>query len=307
MIISASYKTDIPTFYGAWFMNRLQVGYCKVLNPYNKQAFRVSLRREDVDGVIFWTKNVGPFLKWLPFIADAGYPFVIQHTITGYPRALEHSVVDAESSLRNLRGIADRFGPDVCVWRYDPVVISSITPRKFHLEQFARLAAALEGTVNEVVISFLQLYLKTQRNLDRASTEYEFRWHDPSAEEKISLVKSFVEIGASHGLQVSVCSQKEFLAEGAVEAHCVDALRLSRIAGKHFSTELRGNRKECGCYASRDIGDYDTCPHGCVYCYAVRDQELARSRFRVHDPTSDFLFEPLSIPAKDNSQPALFG
>lgn len=40
MIISASYKTDIPTFYGDWFVNRLRAGYCKTLNPYNRQIVR---------------------------------------------------------------------------------------------------------------------------------------------------------------------------------------------------------------------------------------------------------------------------
>jgi hypothetical protein len=33
MIISASYRTDIPAFFGEWFMNRLRAGICKVVNP----------------------------------------------------------------------------------------------------------------------------------------------------------------------------------------------------------------------------------------------------------------------------------
>jgi len=37
MIISASYKTDIPAFYGEWFMNRLDAGYCDMVNPYGGQ------------------------------------------------------------------------------------------------------------------------------------------------------------------------------------------------------------------------------------------------------------------------------
>ncbi|MCA9049546.1 MAG: DUF1848 family protein, partial [Planctomycetaceae bacterium] len=93
MIISASYKTDIPTFYGEWFMNRLRAGYCKMVNPWNrKQISRVSLDLRDVDGIIFWTKNIAPFIPHLEEVHGRGYRFVVQHTINAYPRALEFSV-----------------------------------------------------------------------------------------------------------------------------------------------------------------------------------------------------------------------
>src|SRR6266536_3370617 len=94
MIISASYKTDIPTFYGEWFMNRLKAGYCKMINPYSQQIYRVDLTPESVDGFVFWTKNVGPFLKHMLEVQRMGYPFIVQHTITGYPRELEYRVID---------------------------------------------------------------------------------------------------------------------------------------------------------------------------------------------------------------------
>ena len=107
MIISASYKTDIPTFYGVWFMNRLRAGYCKMVNPWNRnQVIRVSLALKDVDGIIFWTKNIAPFLPHLREVFARGYRFVIQHTINAYPRALEFAVVDASRSIQHLHEIA---------------------------------------------------------------------------------------------------------------------------------------------------------------------------------------------------------
>jgi hypothetical protein len=115
MIISASYKTDIPTFYGEWFANRLQAGYCKVVNPHNKVISRVSLQPRDVEGFVFWTKNVGPFLGRLADVHALGVPFVVQHTITGYPRSLEQSVVDAAKAVQHVREIAERYDPRVCV------------------------------------------------------------------------------------------------------------------------------------------------------------------------------------------------
>lgn len=292
MIISASYKTDIPTFYGEWFMNRLRAGYCKMVNPYNRIAYRVSLDPADVDGYVFWTKNLGPFLRHLPEIRQRGFPFVVQYAINGYPRSLEYAVVDAKRSVEHVRRVAEEYGARVCVWRYDTIVISSETPIEFHLRNFESLAAALEGAVDEVVISFVQLYRKTLRNMNWAAAEFGFSWEDPPDDEKRKLASDLVAIATARGMRLSVCSQRNLIVAGAEDARCIDAARLGNVAGRRIGAALRGMRKECGCYASRDIGEYDTCPHGCVYCYAVQNRELAQRRYREHRPDSEFLFEP---------------
>jgi len=61
-IISASRRTDIPAFYSDWFLNRLAEGFCDVLHPYTKKWFRVSLKQEDVNAIVFWSKNYAPLL-----------------------------------------------------------------------------------------------------------------------------------------------------------------------------------------------------------------------------------------------------
>lgn len=180
MIISASYKTDIPTFYGDWFINRLRAGYCKTLNPYNRQIGRVSLKPDDVQGFVFWTKNVGPFIGHLAEVRRRGFPFVVQHTINAYPRVLEEAVVDAVKSVEHVRRLAEEYGPRVCVWRYDTIIESSVTPRDFHVGTFSRLAKELQGATDEVVISFAHLYEKTLRNMNRAADAKGFTWSDPS-------------------------------------------------------------------------------------------------------------------------------
>lgn len=291
LIISASYKTDIPTFYGDWFMNRIRAGYCKMRNTWNwKQVSRISLKLEDVDGIVFWTKNIGPFLPRLPAIHSLGYRFIVQHTINNYPRALEHSVVDSDRSVQYLREVSERYGPRTCVWRYDTIVISTLTPIEFHRENFARLCAKLEGVTDEVVVSFVHLYKKTLRNMNRASEEFGFSWHDPEADVKRNLLLELVPIANAHGMKLTVCSQPDLVVAGTSEARCIDANRLEEISGRTLRAELRGSRKECGCFASRDIGDYDSCPHGCVYCYAVQNRNLAQRRFNEHDPDSESLY-----------------
>ena len=292
MIISASYKTDIPAFYGAWFRKRLAAGYCKMVNPYGGQVYRVSLRREAVDGFVFWTKNLGPFLDTLATVHARGYPFVVQYTITGYPRSLESSVVDDARAAAHMQLLAAQYGPRVAVWRYDPILFTSLTPPDFHRRTFARLARALEGATDEVVVSFAHLYRKTQRNLDRAAAESGLGWDNPDADLKRALAAELAQVAEAHGMQLTLCAQRPLLAPGVAEAHCVDAARLAAVAGRPIAARLKGNRPDCLCYQSRDIGAYDICPHGCVYCYAVQNGEVARRRYAAHDPEGELLFSP---------------
>ncbi|MCB9456179.1 MAG: DUF1848 domain-containing protein [Anaerolineaceae bacterium] len=305
MIISASYRTDIPAFYGEWFMNRLDAGYCLVENPYSGQPYRVSLRREDVDGFVFWTKNLTPFMGSLKPIRVRGFPFVVQYSINAYPRQLEFSVVDAERAVAQMRQVAVDYGERVPVWRYDPILFTSLTPPDFHRENFARLAAALAGSTDEVVISFAQIYQKTRRNLSWAAREFDFTWDDPPDATKLELVSELTAIARQHGMQLTVCSQRQYIVPGVEAARCIDARRLADIAGKVINVPLKGNRPDCACHLSRDIGAYDTCPHGCVYCYAVRERALALSRYREHNPTGDFLYRVEQSEAEPEIQPRL--
>ncbi|MFI5273967.1 MAG: DUF1848 domain-containing protein [Ktedonobacterales bacterium] len=307
MIISASYKTDIPTFYGEWFMRRVRAGACKMVNPYGRQVYTINLRREPdaegregVDGIVFWTKNVLPFVKHLPELRERGYPFVVQHTINGYPRELETRVADYPRIVAGVRELSATYGTGSVIWRYDPIVFTSLTPIDWHIERFGTLAGELRGAVTEVVISFAQIYQKTKRNMDAAAASEGFDWSmheataypeypdDPAADGRaLALVRQLAAIAASHGIALTVCAQERFLIPGVVrEAHCIDASWFGAAYKRH------GNRAECACSASRDIGEYDTCPHGCVYCYAVQQRETALARYRRHNPDSEFLFEP---------------
>jgi len=292
MIVSASYRTDIPAFYGEWFMNRLRAGYCKVFNPYSRKPYTVDLRPEAVDGFVFWTKNLTPFLPRLAEVRELGIPFVVQYTINAYPRELEASVIDSARSVQHMHRLAGEYSPLCTVWRYDPILLSSLTPEQFHVEQFERLAGALGGATNEVVISFAQIYEKSVLNLNIAAEHDHFTWRDPDDSTKLALAARLVEIAADHGMTLTVCSQRSYTVQGALPARCIDTARLSALAGHRITAPMKGNRAECCCHESRDIGEYDTCPHGCVYCYAVRSPALARTRHRAHDSHSEFLYQP---------------
>ncbi len=243
MIISASYKTDIPAFYATWFMSRLRAGYCKMVNPYSGEVMRVSLHPAEVDGIVFWTKNIGPLLPHLSEIRNRGFTFMLQYGINGYPFELEPLVVSAERSIEHLRRISGEFGPCVAVWRYDPIVISSLTPVEFHLRNFESLCRNLRGVTDEVVISFVHPYQKTSRNMSQAAEAHGFSWEDPSAEVKRQVACQLLSIARASGMQLSVCSQWGLLVEGAANARCIDAGRLADIAGRRVVAPLRGGAR----------------------------------------------------------------
>jgi hypothetical protein len=288
VIVSASYRTDIPAFYAGWFLARLGAGYCRVANPYGGGLHRVSLAPEEVDGFVFWTRNMRPLMTELDAVRRVA-PFTVQFTLTGYPRALESSVIGAEEAIAQLRELRRRFGPRVAVWRYDPVVFGAGLEAEAHVAGFLRLARALAGTVDEVALSVMHPYRKTRRNLDRTARRHEFLWHDPPADEKRALLGRLAAIAAEHGVSPTLCSQPELLVPGLGEARCIDAERLADVAQNPIAVRESGNRPGCRCALSRDIGAYDTCPHGCVYCYAVADRDRAVANFRAHDPAADSL------------------
>jgi len=209
-----------------------------------------------------------------------------------YPRALEFRVTNSDRAVKHMHWLRNRFGQHVAVWRYDPVVFTSLTNMDFHRENFARLAGALEGATNEVVISFAQVYRKTERNMNWAAHRFGFTWEDPIDVVKADLAGEFGGIAAQHGMKAGMCSQRRFAVDGVGEASCINSHRLSLVAGKPIQAEHRGNRSECECDVSRDIGAYDTCPHGCVYCYAVQNRGRAVQLYRRHNPESEFLIEP---------------
>ena len=306
MIVSASYRTDIPAFYGAWFRERLAAGCAEVRNPYGGPPYRVDLTPQGAAGFVFWTRNAAPFSETLTGLAADRRPFAVQYTVLGYPRALDAAVPAPDQAVATIHRLCEQFGPRAVVWRYDPILFSDLTPVDWHLNSFASLASALAGAVDEVTISFAEIYAKTARNLRVAARAHRFDWHDPGIETKSALVMDLAAIAATHGMALTLCTQPKlvetlshFAPEGVPDritpkaAVCVDTERLSAVAVR-FGTppvagRTKGNRPGCHCAESRDIGAYDTCPHGCVYCYAVRNRAIARAAYKAHKPDQAML------------------
>ena len=292
MIISASYRTDIPAFYAAWFRHRLHAGFAQVANPYGGTVSRVPLTEDAVDGFVFWTRNPAPFGAALEDVRQRGWPFVMQFTITGYPRALDAATVLPEVAAAQARALARAYGRRTVVWRYDPVVFSSITPPEWHKKTFRRISRWLNGSVDEVVLSVAQVYRKTARNMAAAASAHGFDWWDPDPDTKGRLIGDLAAIADAQGLRATLCGQRDLDAKGVGDARCIDAERLSDLAGRPIGAIRKPHRKACGCWQSKDIGAYDSCPHGCVYCYAVSSRAGAKRRYQMHTPAGDRLIPP---------------
>lgn len=271
MIISASRRTDIPAFYPEWFMNRTRAGYCTAVNPFNRrQVTRVSLRPEDVEVIVFWTKNPEPLIKHLRELDDRGFRYYFQYTLTGYPQALEPQVPELKKGISTFKKLADRIGPEKVIWRYDPIVISNITDTNYHKKQIDHIARELEGFTHRLVISIVDEYRKTKINFDQQERRSINIERQISEDQVRDIIEFAVDRTKRSKMEAFSCAEilnlKPF---GLMPGKCIDDHYIKRVFGIDVTSEKdKSQRSECGCVHSKDIGAYDTCLHGCLYCYA---------------------------------------
>lgn len=301
-IISASRRTDIPAFYSRWLLNRLDAGFCHWINPFGGQVYRVSLRPEDCLAIVFWTRNPLPLLPYLRDLQRRGYRFYFHVTINGYPPDIEHNNPAVDKAVAAFRALSDLIGPAVTHWRYDPIVISDRTPPAYHIEQFDRLSAALEGATERCSFSFLDFYGKTRRNLARLSRERGITFEDPDVEHQRTLVAALAAIARARAIALYACCEAPLVDDGAgvAASKCIDSDMIRLLRGDaDVRLKAAPTRDGCGCAEAVDIGAYDTCAFGCAYCYATNSAETARLRVRAHDPSDTVLWRPSSLRGVD--------
>lgn len=254
MIISASRRTDIPSSHCEWFLERLKEKYVKVQNPFNKnQFYNVNLDKENVDIIVFWSKN--PNIDFLERVRDTGYKFYIHFTITPYDKTVEKNIPRKELLIKKFIDISERFGKEKIIWRYDPIILNENFNIDYHIKNFSYMANALKDSTEECVFSFIQIYSKIKN---------EFKNINNNIETRIELINNLKEI--SSNIILKNCSQNFNDIE---KASCIDKNRIEKILGYSIKEKKdKGQRKLCNCIKSVDIGSYNTCSNGCIYCYA---------------------------------------
>lgn len=289
MILSVSRRTDVPALYSQWFFRRLQEGYALVRNPVvPRQVSRVGLTRDVVDGIVLWTRNPAPMLEGLE--ALAAYPFYFQFTLTPYGADLEPGLPGVEGRIALFRALSARVGAARVVWRYDPILLNPRYTEAFHREAFLRLSDRLAGYTERCTVSFIDAYRSTRRNAEALSLA------PISPETMRALAGTLAQAAKERGIALDACAEATDLSDvGVARARCIDADRIARIGGVPLRVGRdRNQRAACGCAESIDLGAYNSCSHGCLYCYASYDAARIPGNIAAHDPASPLLIGRLS-------------
>jgi hypothetical protein len=301
-VISVSRRTDIPAFYSEWFMNRIRDGYVRWVNPFSRLVHRISLRPEDVMAFVLWSKNYARLLPHLDELDACGYRMLFHFTINGLPEAFEPRVPDTQEMVECAHTLSERYGPDAVLWRYDPVLISSITDRQYHLSRFHDLCAALEGTVKRCYFSFVVFHNKVRRNATALRGETGIVLHDLPTLDRIEIANALADIALEHEIEMLSCCGDYLIGGKIKKAHCTDAELLRRLYPDRIRRLVEvPTREDCGCCECTDIGAYDTCAHGCIYCYANSRAQTAMRSYRLHDPASDMLGRSIPLRTRRSS------
>lgn len=266
MIISASRRTDLPAFHAEWFGSRLKNQAVRIQNPRNSSQIRmVDLSPENVDCFVFWTKNPQKFMKYLPELEK--YHYYFQYTLNPYGIEIEKNLPDLKEKIKTFQELSGVLNNRArVVWRYDPILMcdSLQINTGYHIKWFKELADELCMATDTCVISFLDLYEKNRKRLQQKKIR------PPKPEEIEEIMAAVSEIFRPYDIVIQSCCETVDLEKyGIKKGACVDIERIEKIAGRRMNIKKhKGQRSACGCVESVDIGSYDTCLHGCAYCYA---------------------------------------
>ena len=227
IIISASRSTDIPAWYAEWFINRLNKGYVKWINPFNQQPQYVSFDKTRV--VVFWSKNPKPLIPYLDELDKRGINYYFQFTVNDYEDdGLEPRVPPLKERITNFRELSKKIGKEKVIWRFDPLILTDrITVEKL-LEKINRVGSEIPNCTEKLVISFadIGIYTKVQRNLEKTGIRY--REFDAGSMKKIA--EGIQEMNKEWGLKISTCAEKVDLVKYSIEPNrCIDDGLMRRL------------------------------------------------------------------------------
>lgn len=315
IIISASRSTDIPAFYADWFVERLKAGYVKWKNPFNGVSLYVTFSKARL--VVFWSKNPKPILNHLDLIKEKIPNYYFQFTLNDYDKEkLEPNVPGVSSRIETFIQLSEKIGKEKVIWRFDPLILTDKIGVDDLLRKVENIGKQLKEYTNKMVFSFadIKLYKKVQNNLRKNSINYqEF---DDSRMNEFAL--GLQHLNKSWNFEIGTCAEKIALEKyGIVHNKCVDDDLMIKLFSndkilmdflgvkisppdifnpvgsieKKKNNKDKGQREFCGCIFSKDIGEYNTCPHLCEYCYANASKEIALENWKRHlqQPTNEMI------------------
>ncbi len=280
MILNVSGRTDIVAFYTHWFMNRLKEGYVDVRNPFNKHLVS-RIFFEDVDAILFCTKNPLPIVKHLK---EINKPIIFQVTLTPYKKNIEPFVPDKSAIIAAIKEISQIIGIDNVYVRYDPIFLSDEYNLEYHKKAFAKMTSLLDGYVKHIIVSFIDDYKNVRKNMAilkyREFNDADYRF----------IGENFSHIAKEHNMTVQTCFEDHTLVEyGFIKGECLSREMAYELTGKKYPLWKARKERKCACVQMVDIGDYNCCKHFCKYCYANFDEVSVQKNFSHHDDNSSLL------------------
>ncbi|MFT4143847.1 MAG: DUF1848 domain-containing protein [Mobilitalea sp.] len=290
MILSVSRRTDIPNYYSEWFLNRIQEGFLYVRNPMNyHQISRIDLSPEVVDCIVFWTKNPLPMMNRLDELKN--YKYYFQFTLTSYGRDMEKNIPNKRKDMiEAFQKLSIKIGKERVIWRYDPIIITNTYSMEYHIKAFKEMAESLCGYTDRVVISFVDMYNKIKHNMNTLNIV------SFDNEMKREIASAIAELAHANHMSIETCAENIDLTDLSIEqGHCIDKKLIEKIIGYPIKADKdKGQRIECGCMESTEIGTYNTCFNGCQYCYANFNEKKVLKNKELYDPSSPLLCGILS-------------
>jgi len=309
VIVSASRSTDIPAFYSDWFIDRLKKGYLKWKNPFNGVPLYVAF--ENTRLIVFWSKNPKPMIKHLDYLNGRNINYYFQYTLNDYVHEnLEAKVGSVDRRIETFIELSEKIGKEKVIWRFDPYILTESSGVDELLKRTEYIGDKLKGYTHKMVFSFadIKTYKKVQNNLRKEAVPY-MEFNERTMNE---LAAGLMELNKKWAFEIGTCAEKIDLDKyGIVHNKCIDddlmiklfpqdkklmdflgykpaPAQLSMFAAEPQATykvkklKDKGQRELCGCIFSKDIGQYNTCPHECIYCYANTSIETAKKNYKAH-------------------------
>lgn len=313
IIISASRSTDIPSFYSDWFINRLKQGYVKWKNPFNGVPLYVSFN--DTRLIVFWSKNPKPMMKHLDYLNERNINYYFQYSLNDYAKEnLEAKVGSVDKRIETFIELSEKIGKEKVIWRFDPYILTKTSGVNELLKRTEYIGNKLKNHTNKLVFSFADIkqYKKVENNLQKDAVPY-IEFDEVTMNE---LATGLMHLNKNWKFEVGTCAEKIDLNKyGIVHNKCIDDdliiqlfshdKKLMDFLGveiqspslfeneskivKSKNLKDKGQRVACGCIMSKDIGQYNTCPHECLYCYANTSVDIAKKNYYTHrkNPNSE--------------------
>ena len=315
VIISASRSTDIPAFYSDWLVERVKQGYLKWKNPFNGVPSYVSFANARL--IVFWTKNPKLMIRHLPFFDESIRNYYFHYTLNDYDsEKLEKGVPDVNERIENFIQLSELIGKDKVIWRFDPLILTDEIGVEELLTKVEYIGDRLKNHTAKFVFSFadIKIYKKVQNNLRKSSIQY-LEFNERTMDE---FSKQLQLLNEKWNFEIGTCAEKSALEKyGIVHNKCIDDDLIIKLFNKDKilmdflgvkilepdmffndskivktkDNKDKGQRAFCGCIISKDIGEYNTCPHLCEYCYANASKDAAILNWKKHknDPFNEMI------------------